>query len=204
MTRRYRVLKRSLDVVVSASLLISTAPIQIVVAALVRRDLGPPVIFRQQRPGLHGELFTLLKFRTMRAAADHEGVESDGERLTPLGRRLRALSVDELPSLLNVLKGEMSLVGPRPLLPDYLSLYTVEQARRHEVRPGITGLAQVAGRNEVDWEERLALDLRYVMSRSMRLDLTIILRSVSVVLARRGISEPGSSTMSRFEGAADA
>jgi lipopolysaccharide/colanic/teichoic acid biosynthesis glycosyltransferase len=153
------------------------------------------VLFRQVRPGRHGELFTILKFRTMR-----DGPGADAERLTSLGRWLRATSLDELPELWNVLRGDMSLVGPRPLLVEYLPLYSPRQSRRHEVRPGLTGLAQVAGRNLVDWEERFELDVEYVDTRSLALDLRIIGQTVAAVLRREGISGEGEATMSPFRG----
>jgi lipopolysaccharide/colanic/teichoic acid biosynthesis glycosyltransferase len=162
--------------------------------------MGSPVLFRQRRPGLHGEPFELLKFRTMKVAKSGEGVESDGARLTTIGRTLRSLSLDELPTLWNVLRGDMSLVGPRPLLMEYLSLYNSEQARRHDVPPGITGWAQVNGRNAIDWEEKFELDVWYVDNWSLRLDLSILLQTVAAVLLRRGISADGHSTMPVFRG----
>ncbi|HEX6640972.1 MAG TPA: sugar transferase [Thermoanaerobaculia bacterium] len=170
-------------------------------ALAVMMSMGTPVLFRQQRPGLHGRPFTLHKFRTMRHATDAGGRPlPDGERLTAVGKALRATSVDELPELWDVLRGRMSLVGPRPLLMDYLPLYTSEQARRHEVKPGITGLAQVSGRNEIGWEERFRLDVEYVDSRSLPLDLRILLRTIGKVVAREGISHAGEATMERFRG----
>ncbi|KQY60075.1 hypothetical protein ASD11_11305 [Aeromicrobium sp. Root495] len=198
MTRAGDAVKRALDVVVSALGLVVASPVILVTAILVRRRLGTPVLFRQVRPGRHGQPFTLVKFRTMLDPA--EGLTSDEDRLTPFGRRLRSLSLDELPSLVNVLRGDMSLVGPRPLLLSYLARYTPEQARRHEVRPGITGLAQVSGRNEVPWERRFELDVQYVDRRSLRLDLRILAATALPVLARRGISDGGSSTMTEFLG----
>lgn len=179
-------------------------PVQGVVAVLIRRDIGSPVLFRQARPGRHGEIFTLVKFRTMRAAAPGEGVENDGDRLTPLGRRLRAASLDELPTLVNVIRGDMSLVGPRPLLVEYLDRYTPEQARRHEVRPGVTGLAQVSGRNALTWEEKFALDVQYVDSHTFLGDLRILWRTIAPVFGRRGIAADGVATMSEFRGPPDA
>lgn len=193
--------KRAFDVVVASAVLVLTLPIQGVVAALVRRDLGTPVLFRQARPGRDGRVFTLIKFRTMRAAAPGEGVESDDARLTPLGRRLRSTSLDELPSLWNVVRGDMSLVGPRPLLVQYLDRYTPEQARRHEVRPGITGLAQVSGRNAITWDEKLALDVQYVEARSFLLDLKILIRTIAPLVHRRDVSADGLATMTEFRGA---
>lgn len=199
--RRYDPVKRVLDFVVSAVLLLASLPVQAVVAILVALDLGSPLLFRQPRPGLHGEVFELVKFRTMEA--DDGSARTDAERLTHLGRLLRASSLDELPTLWNVLRGEMSLIGPRPLRTHYLSLYTPQQLRRHEVRPGITGLAQVSGRNATSWGERLALDVHYVDSRSMLLDLRILARTIWVVLAREGIAAEGHATMTPFTGCPD-
>ena len=196
--------KRVFDVAAASILFVATLPIQGVVAVLIRRDIGSPALFRQARPGKDGEIFTLVKFRTMRAAAPGEGVESDAARLTPLGRRLRASSLDELPTLVNVIRGDMSLVGPRPLLVDYLDRYTHEQARRHEVRPGITGLAQVSGRNALTWEEKFALDVQYIESHTLPGDLRILWRTIAPVFSRRGISADGEATMSEFRGAPDA
>jgi lipopolysaccharide/colanic/teichoic acid biosynthesis glycosyltransferase len=159
------------------------------------------VLFRQPRPGLHGEVFTLLKFRTMLSEDRERGLVTDEQRLTGLGKVLRSTSLDELPSLWNVLRGEMSIVGPRPLLVEYLPLYTKEQARRHDVRPGITGLAQVSGRNDVAWPDRFELDVQYVDGLCLALDARILAETVRAVVTRRGISEAGRATMSRFEGA---
>ena len=192
--------KRAIDVGVAATALVVTAPIQGVVAVLVRRDLGSPVLFRQVRPGLHGRPFELVKFRTMLAVDPPGGHVDDASRLTPFGARLRATSLDELPTLWNVLRGDMSLVGPRPLLMEYLSLYTPEQARRHDVRPGLTGLAQVSGRNAVDWDERLRLDVEYVRTRSLTGDLRIMWRTLRAVIRREGITAEGDVTMPRFRG----
>jgi lipopolysaccharide/colanic/teichoic acid biosynthesis glycosyltransferase len=182
--------KRAMDVVLSAAALVVLAPVMAVIAIVVRIALGKPVLFRQLRPGLDGELFTLRKCRTMR-----DGSGPDEERLTRLGRMLRSTSLDELPELVNILRGEMSLVGPRPLLVRYLDRYTPEQARRHEVRPGLTGWAQVKGRNATTWEERLALDVWYVDHWSIRLDLRIIATTARNVLRREGISQEGHATM---------
>jgi len=169
----------------------------------IRRELGSPVLFRQQRPGLRGRPFSLLKLRSMRNEVDAFGhVLPDASRLTPLGRRLRAWSIDELPELWNVLHGDMSLVGPRPLLMEYLDRYTPEQARRHEVRPGMSGWAQVCGRNALSWEEKFALDVWYVDHVSLGLDLRILWRTVLAVLARDGISSAGHETMPVFKGEA--
>ncbi len=166
-----------------------------VTALLVRLRLGSPVLFRQERPGRDGVVFELLKFRSMLP-----GTGSDAERLTPFGGRLRATSLDELPELLNIIRGDMSLVGPRPLLEDYLPLYTEREARRHEVRPGLTGLAQVSGRNELDWPERLELDVQYVEQRSMLLDIRIIGRTVRQLVSGTGVTADGEVTMGRFTG----
>jgi len=175
------------------------APVLLVVAGIVRFKLGAPVLFLQKRPGQGGRIFTILKFRTMTDARDSAGKQStDAERLTPFGRWLRATSLDELPELWNVLHGEMSLVGPRPLLVEYLDRYTPEEARRHEVRPGLTGWAQVNGRNATTWEERLALDVWYVDHRSFQLDLRILFLTVVSVLRRDGINAPGVATMPEF------
>ena len=192
-----------MDVVVAAAGLVVTSPLQAVAAVAVWRELGSPVLFRQQRPGLGGRPFSLLKLRTMRDAVDASGhVLPDASRLTPLGRRLRASSIDELPELWNVLRGDMSLVGPRPLLMEYLDRYTPEQARRHEVRPGVTGLAQVSGRNALTWEEKFALDVWYADHVSLGLDLRILWRTVRVVVARDGISAADHETMPEFRGPA--
>jgi len=192
-------LKRAFDllaVVVAAPLWI---PLLGVVALLVRCRLGAPVFFRQRRPGLRGEIFELIKFRTMLEARDASGRPlPDAERLTPFGRWLRASSLDELPELWNVLRGEMSLVGPRPLLIEYLPRYSARQARRHEVRPGLTGLAQVSGRNALTWEEKFEWDVRYVETRSFWLDLKILVRTLKAVFFREGISAVGDATMPEF------
>lgn len=179
-------------------------PLLIILALFVARRLGRPVFFTQERPGFGGKAFTLLKFRTMTDARDDSGqLLSDAERLTPFGRLLRSTSLDELPELINVLKGEMSLVGPRPLLMEYLPLYSSEQARRHEVPPGITGWAQVNGRNAVAWKERFALDVWYVDHQSLWLDLKTLWLTVRTVLKREGVSAHGEATMSKFRGNAD-
>jgi lipopolysaccharide/colanic/teichoic acid biosynthesis glycosyltransferase len=192
-------MKRFFDFCVALLALVLLAPLLMAVAALVRWRLGAPILFSQQRPGLRGRVFKLWKFRSMTETRDAGGhLLSDAERLPPFGRWLRATSLDELPELWNVLRGEMSLVGPRPLLVAYLDRYTPEQARRHEVRPGLTGWAQLHGRNATTWEERLRLDVWYVDHRSFRLDLTIIVRTFALVFARRGISSPGAATMPEF------
>jgi lipopolysaccharide/colanic/teichoic acid biosynthesis glycosyltransferase len=193
--------KRAFDLIVSSAALVVLTPLFVVVAAAVRVSLGAPVLFRQQRPGLHGRPFTLLKFRSMREARDASGrVLADAERLTSFGRALRRTSLDEMPELLNVLKGEMSLVGPRPLLMQYLSRYTPRQARRHEVLPGITGLAQVSGRNALSWEQRFELDVWYVEHRSFWLDLTILAKTVRKVVVGDGVTQPGHETAMEFMG----
>jgi lipopolysaccharide/colanic/teichoic acid biosynthesis glycosyltransferase len=196
--------KRALDLAVAGPLLLVTAPLQAAVAAAVAARMGRPVLFRQQRPGLGGRPFTMVKFRTMRAVDPEAGFVSDGSRMTGLGRFLRATSLDELPTLFNVVRGDMSLVGPRPLLMAYLPRYSPSQARRHSVRPGLTGLAQVSGRNALGWDERLALDVEYVDTRSLRLDLTILGRTVWIVLRRKGIAAEGEATMPEFLGSRSA
>jgi lipopolysaccharide/colanic/teichoic acid biosynthesis glycosyltransferase len=201
MYRRH--MKRVLDVAVSALALVLLMPLLAIAAVAVRLLLGGPVLFRQTRPGINGEPFQVLKFRTMTNARDTEGhLLPDAQRLTAFGRLLRATSVDELPELWNVLKGDMSLVGPRPLLTQYLTRYTPEQARRHEVRPGITGLAQVSGRNELSWESKFALDVQYVDQYSFGMDARIIAMTVWNVVARKGISQPGHATAQEFMGSA--
>lgn len=193
--------KRVLDIVVSAALLLLFSPVIASLATVIALRLGRPVFFRQQRPGLHGRPFTIVKFRTMRDARRADGtLLSDEERLTRLGRWLRATSLDELPELWNVLLGDMSLVGPRPLLMHYLPLYDHEQGRRHEVRPGVTGWAQVNGRNAISWEERLKLDVWYVENRSMLLDIRILFLTLKSVVQRTGISHGDCATMPEFTG----
>ncbi len=194
-------MKRLFDLLASAiGLLILAVPLALL-AWQVRRKLGSPVLFTQVRPGLHGKPFRMVKFRTMTDARDASGaLLPDAQRLTPFGRFLRASSLDELPELWNVLRGEMSLVGPRPLLMEYLPLYSPEQACRHEVRPGITGWAQVNGRNAISWADKFALDVWYVDHCSLWLDVRILWMTVRKVLVRDGISAAGESTMPRFEG----
>ena len=196
--RRYDTVKRGVDVLAAALGLAVTAPVQLATAGLVLATMSSPVLFRQPRPGKDGEVFELVKFRTMR----HPDATrtSDADRLTAVGRFLRATSLDELPTLLNVLKGEMSLVGPRPLLVEYLDRYTPEQARRHEVRPGVTGLAQVSGRNGLSWEQKFALDVRYVDTRSFAGDVAILAKTLLQVVRRAGVSAPGHATMAEFVG----
>jgi lipopolysaccharide/colanic/teichoic acid biosynthesis glycosyltransferase len=193
--------KRMVDLAGASVALVVLSPLLLVVAVLVRLRMGSPVLFRQQRPGLHGQPFTLLKFRTMTDRRDASGAPlPDAERLTALGRFLRRSSLDELPELVNVLAGEMSLVGPRPLLMEYLPLYSAEQARRHDVRPGITGWTQVNGRNALTWEEKFSLDVWYVDHRSLRLDIAILAKTAGQVLSGHGVSAPGHATMENFRG----
>ena len=194
-------MKRLFDIVVAVVVLAATLPLLAVIALLVRVKLGRPVFFRQLRPGRHGKPFTLFKFRTMLNWTGSDGLPlPDRDRLTGFGKFLRASSLDELPELWNVLKGDMSLIGPRPLLMEYLPLYTSQQARRHDVRPGLTGWAQVNGRNALSWDDKFALDLWYVDHRSFWLDLKILGRTITKVFTRHGISAEGEATMSRFEG----
>ena len=200
-----RLLKRALDVLGAAVLLVVLAPLLIALAIAVRRNLGSPVLFTQVRPGYRGRPFTIYKFRTMRDATLPDGrPRPDEERLTPFGRRLRASSLDELPELWNVLRGDMSFVGPRPLIMEYLPRYTPEQARRMDVLPGITGLAQVSGRNALSWTDRFRLDVEYVDRWNLWLDARILWRTVAAVLARDGISAEGHATMPPFLGGAPA
>lgn len=194
-------MKRLFDLVVAILLLALLAPVFVVLALLVRVRLGAPVIFVQQRPGKDGRGFRMMKFRTMTDARNAGGeLLPDADRLTAFGLWLRATSLDELPELINVLKGDMSLVGPRPLLMEYLPLYSPDQARRHEVRPGITGWAQVNGRNAISWEEKLALDVWYVDNRSLWLDIQILWRTVAKVSRAEGISQTGQATVQKFTG----
>jgi lipopolysaccharide/colanic/teichoic acid biosynthesis glycosyltransferase len=193
--------KRPIDLIAAAAGLTLLSPVIAATAVAVRIFLGSPVLFRQVRPGLDGKPFLLVKFRTMIDAVDSAGIPlSDGERLTRFGRMLRASSLDELPQLWNVLKGDMSLVGPRPLLMEYLERYSPEQSRRHEVRPGLTGWAQVNGRNAMSWSDRLSLDVWYVDNRSLLLDLRILARTVAAIFRRQGISAQGHDTMPLFLG----
>lgn len=194
-------MKRFVDVLLSILALSVLWPVMVWTAWAVRKKLGTPVIFRQVRPGLHGKPFELVKFRTMRDAVDSQGNPlPDSERMTPFGQFLRSSSLDELPGLWSVIKGDMSLVGPRPLLTEYLPLYTAEQARRHDVRPGITGWAQVNGRNSLSWEAKFERDVWYVDNHSIWLDAKIIIMTVKKVFVRDGISAEGEATMSRFRG----
>jgi Sugar transferases involved in lipopolysaccharide synthesis len=190
-----------MDVLVAGCALVLTAPLLIVLAALVRYRLGTPVLFRQMRPGKGGSSFEMLKFRTMTDARAADGsLLPDAERLTPFGRWLRSTSLDELPELWNVLKGDMSLVGPRPLLMEYLPLYNEHQWRRHEVKPGITGWAQVNGRNAITWEQKFELDIWYVDHQSLSLDIRILVMTVAKVLKRDGITAEGSASVEKFKG----
>lgn len=193
--------KRIFDLLIALPALILLSPLLTVLALLVRVNLGAPVLFRQRRPGLHGKPFEMVKFRTMTDARDASGVLlPDAERLTAFGRFLRSTSLDELPELWNVVRGDMSLVGPRPLLMQYLPLYTPEQARRHDVRPGVTGWAQVNGRNAISWEQKFAYDVWYVDNLSFWLDLKILWLTVRKIIAREGISQAGQATMEEFRG----
>lgn len=197
------IVKRFFDIVVSILALLVLSPVLAFLAFQVRHKLGRPVVFRQTRPGLHERPFAILKFRTMTDDRDADGsLLPDSDRLPPFGRFLRSTSLDELPELWNVLKGDMSLVGPRPLLMEYLELYSDEQARRHEVRPGITGWAQVNGRNALTWEDRFSLDVWYVDNHSLWLDLKILILTIAKVFKREGVSQDGHATMERFEGSA--
>jgi lipopolysaccharide/colanic/teichoic acid biosynthesis glycosyltransferase len=194
-------MKRLIDLLLLTIAAPFWAPLIGVIALAVRVQLGSPVFFRQRRPGLHGRIFEMVKFRTMTDARDAQGqLLPDAVRLTPFGRFLRSSSLDELPELWNVLKGEMSLVGPRPLLVQYLDRYSERQARRHEVKPGITGLAQVMGRNALAWEEKFEWDVRYVETRSLALDVKILFLTVKAVVFRTGISAAGEATMPEFRG----
>lgn len=194
-------MKRTIDLLIAVLMVIVLSPLVIIIIILVRFNLGSPVLFQQRRPGLHGKTFVLYKFRTMLDTVDSQGLSlPDQKRLTKFGRFLRASSLDELPELINILRGDMSLVGPRPLLIEYLSLYSPEQARRHEVRPGLTGWAQVNGRNALSWEEKFALDIWYIDNRTLMLDLRILWMTACKVLLREGISADGEATMAPFTG----
>ena len=194
-------MKRLFDIIVSATTLFLLSPIMFIVSRKIAKNLGSPVLFKQDRPGLYGRTFKMIKFRSMRDAVDANGnLLPDSERLTPFGEKLRSSSLDELPGLWNVLKGDMSLVGPRPLLVEYLPLYSDEQSKRHDVRPGITGWAQVNGRNAISWEEKFKLDVWYVENQSFWLDLKILFLTVKKVFVKEGISADGEATMSKFSG----
>lgn len=194
-------LKRLLDIIIASIALILLSPLYAFVAYKVKKNLGSPVLFRQVRPGLHGKPFEMIKFRTMKDAVDEQGNPlPDSERLTPFGQMLRSTSLDEMPELWNVIKGDMSIVGPRPLLMEYLPLYSPEQAKRHDVRPGMTGHAQVNGRNAIGWEEKFKLDTWYVEHQSIWLDFKIMFKTVHKVLAKDDISAEGEATMTKFTG----
>ena len=194
-------LKRLLDIIIATIALILLSPLYAFVAYKVKKNLGSPVLFRQVRPGLHGKPFEMIKFRSMKDAVDAQGNPlPDSERLTPFGKMLRSSSLDEMPELWNVIKGDMSIVGPRPLLTEYLPLYNTEQAKRHNVRPGMTGHAQVNGRNAIGWEEKFKLDTWYVENQSTLLDFKIMFKTVHKVLAKDDISAEGEATMTRFTG----
>lgn len=197
----YDLSKRAFDVVFSSAALIGTAPVTVPVAAAIYLTMGRPIFFRQTRPGLHGRPFDLIKFRTMREPRPGEDpLKTDGQRITRLGKFLRQTSLDEFPAFINVLKGDMSIVGPRPLLMRYLDRYTPDQARRHDVKPGVTGWTAVTGRNALTWDEKFERDVWYVDNRSMRLDIEIVLRTIWKVLERDGISNEGHATMPEFMG----
>ncbi len=194
-------LKRAFDIAASASALVVLSPVLAITAYKVKKEMGSPVLFRQVRPGLHGKPFEMVKFRTMKDATDKEGnALPNSERLTEFGKKLRASSLDELPELWNVLKGDMSLVGPRPLLMEYLPLYNAEQAKRHNVRPGVTGYAQVNGRNSLSWEDKFKLDTWYVEHQTFLLDMKILLKTVIKVIIKDGINQSEEVTMTRFTG----
>ena len=194
-------IKRILDVAIASTALILLSPVYFIVAHKVKKNLGSPVLFRQVRPGLHGQPFEMIKFRTMKDAVDEQGNPlPDSERLTAFGKMLRATSLDEMPELWNVIKGDMSIVGPRPLLMEYLPLYNSEQAKRHNARPGITGYAQVNGRNAISWEKKFELDTWYVENQSLWLDFKIMLKTIKKVIAKDDISADGEATMIKFTG----
>lgn len=199
MYRKY--FKRILDVICSLGFILCFWWLYILVAILVKRKLGSPVIFKQQRPGLNGKIFTMYKFRSMTDAKDKDGnLLSDAERLPRFGKLLRATSLDEIPEFLNVLKGDMSLIGPRPLLVEYLERYNDEQKRRHEVRPGVTGWAQVNGRNAISWEEKFKYDVEYVDKLNFLLDMKIVFLTIKKIVVKEGISQEGNATMEKFTG----
>lgn len=201
--RVYDAAKRAFDVISASAGLILLSPVVLVTATAVYRELGSPILFRQERPGLNGKPFELIKFRTMLPVDEDRGLVTNEQRMSPFGQRLRSWSLDELPTLWNVVKGDMSIIGPRPLLTKYLPLYTREQARRHEVRPGVTGLAQASGRNAISWEEKFDLDIYYVDHRSFGLDLKILGKTIVSVLRKDGISSKGYVVGSPFEGSRD-
>lgn len=197
-------MKRLLDIIIASTALILLSPLYVYVAYKVKKNLGSPVLFRQVRPGLHGRPFEMIKFRTMKDAFDKDGNPlPDSERLTAFGKMLRSSSLDEMPELWNVIKGDMSIVGPRPLLMEYLPLYNKEQAKRHDVRPGMTGHAQVNGRNAISWEQKFKLDTWYVENQSLWLDFKIMLRTVKKVIAKDDINADGEATAAPFKGNRD-
>lgn len=197
--RGYDLLKRGIDIIGAGVGLVILFPVYTVTATLVKLKLGTPILFRQERPGKNGKIFKLYKFRSMKHIDEANGLIKDEDRLTAFGKTLRSTSLDELPSLINVLKGEMSLIGPRPLLVEYLIRYTPEQARRHDVRPGITGLAQVKGRNNLTWDQKFNYDIQYVKNRSLKLDISILWETVKTVFVREGISRNGHATTGNFQ-----
>ncbi len=198
-------LKRLVDIIIALSALILLMPVFLIVIYKVRKNLGSPVFFLQERPGKDGKLFKMIKFRSMKDAVDQEGnILPDEERITPFGQKLRSTTLDEMPQLINVLKGDMSIVGPRPQLPDFLKYYTPEQMRRHEVRPGMTGLAQVSGRNNLSWEEKFDLDVQFVNTQNLWLDFKIMFKTAEVMLKKEGINAPDQAVgASRFTGSRD-
>lgn len=196
--------KRTFDILTSTTLLLLTLPIQLLVAIAIKATMGSPVLFTQMRPGIGGRPFKMRKFRTMENIDEPRGKVDDASRLTSFGKILRSTSIDELPTIWNIIRGEMSLVGPRPLLMSYLEIYTPFQKRRMEVKPGLTGLAQINGRNSQTWEERFAWDVNYVDNASFRLDLRIIIKTIVIVIRRDGITADGSATMPEFRGSSAA
>ena len=201
MNKLQQLFKRAIDIIGSLVVLILLSPLLIIVGILVRKNLGSPIFFIQERVGKDGKVFKMIKFRSMVDSTNKYGeLLDDEERLTPFGKKLRSTSIDELPELINVLKGDMSLVGPRPLLVEYIPLYTSEQWRRHEVRPGITGLAQINGRNSIEWNSRFYLDVHYVDTYNISMDIKILLATVSKVIKRDGISNENHATMEKFKG----
>ena len=195
-------MKRLLDIIIASIALILLSPIFLIVAYKVRKNLGSPIFFYQERPGKDGKIFKMIKFRSMKNALDAQGnLLPDEQRITPFGQKLRATTLDEMPQLFNVLKGDMSIVGPRPQMPEFLEYYTTDQMRRHEVKPGMTGLAQVSGRNNLSWEEKFNLDVQYVENHNILLDFKIMLKTVDVMLKREGINAPNQTVgSSRFTG----
>lgn len=194
-------IKRIFDLVLGIAVFILAAPVMLAIVLILRISMGKRVFFRQLRPGLHGRPFTIVKFKTMKDSFDENGFpRPDSQRLTPIGKLLRSTSLDELPELLNVIKGDMSLVGPRPLLMQYLERYTPEQMRRHEVKPGITGWAQINGRNAISWEEKFKFDLWYVDNKSFWFDIKILMQTLRQVLSREGVNQAGQATMKEFMG----